>query len=84
MPRHLRERNFCAEIHTNDNRHIRFRTRCYASFNNAIRGASLWAARDLKIHEIIVLYNLQNGHELGTIKCCLEGRLLSDFNFDKE
>lgn len=79
-----RERNFCAEIHTRNNRPVRFRTRCYASFDNAIRGASLWAARDLRVQEMVVLYHLQTGLELGTIKCSLDGRLVSHFIFDDE
>lgn len=73
-------RLFIADLITK--RPVRTRRR-YASLDNAIRGSSLWAAKELHAGEKIVVFHDRTGMELGYHRCTAKGIVLSRFHFER-
>lgn len=74
----MNERLFCAQLlHSNYDGKRR-----YLTLDNALTKADAWIRRDGTTNSIVVIYHVNTGTELGTIKFNAKGHLVKKWVWD--
>lgn len=73
-----------AEMHRHSKSRPKSRRRQYSTLGSAIAGCSKWAALDGYVGDVVVLYDIQTGLEVGTLKVTAVGKIITSWIWEEQ